>query len=98
LSKPSGPACSGAAERRSGRRLETPGWAWRYSIRPGVNSAREAAHVGESGPAQNLHRFCNDLATGIEFLHALRQLGQRNQLSADVGDLVFVFLADVEQG
>ena len=50
------------------------------------------------GMALRLHRRCNDLATGIEFLHALRQLGQRNQLSADVGDLVFVFLADVEQG
>src|SRR5271170_5865608 len=38
----------------------------------------------------------DDLATGIEFVHAVRQISQRNQVSIDVADLVFMRLAHVE--
>ncbi len=38
----------------------------------------------------------DDLAAGVEFVHALGQIVQRNQMSAEVADLVFVRLAHVE--
>src|SRR5208283_799831 len=77
-----------------------------HPIRPGVNATGEAAHVGEPSLAENLHCLCtarshlaqrDDLATGIKFPHARRQLVQGNQLPADVGDLEFVFVADIKQ-
>ena len=55
---------------------------------------------------QEVYRLCaagagsamdDDLSAGIQFIHALRQIVQRNQIAAEVADLVFVRLAHVER-
>ena len=38
----------------------------------------------------------HDLAARVEFVHPLRQIVQRNQVSANIADLVFVRLAHIE--
>jgi len=38
----------------------------------------------------------HDLAAGIELMHALGQIAKRNQVSADVANLVFMRFAHVE--
>ena len=38
----------------------------------------------------------DDFAAGVEFVHALGQITQRDKVSADVADLVFVRLANVQ--
>src|ERR1700691_5755259 len=76
------------------------------TIRPGVDAAAQIAHFPESILLQQfdcLHAARTHLADGNDFLasvklvEALRQLRQRNQMSANVGDLVFVLVAHIEQ-
>src|SRR5207245_5363289 len=38
----------------------------------------------------------DDLTAGIEFVDALRQIAQRNQMAANVADLIFVWLAHIQ--
>ena len=38
----------------------------------------------------------DDLARAVEFVHAARKLAERNQMAADIADLIFVRLANVE--
>ena len=38
----------------------------------------------------------DNLAAGVEFMHAFRQIAQRDQMPFDVTDLIFVQLAHVE--
>ena len=38
----------------------------------------------------------HDFFAGVEFVYAVRQITQRNQMSAEIADLIFVRLADVE--
>src|ERR1700687_598201 len=72
------------------------------AIRPCQNSAGELVHFFESGLAQKL--YClgtahagpavrHNFLAGIQFIDALGQIAQRDQMSADIADLVFVRLA-----
>ncbi len=50
----------------------------------GFGAARARAAVGD------------DLAAGVEFVHSFGQIAQGDQVAVDVADLVFVWLAHVE--
>src|SRR5260370_23731673 len=76
-----------------------------HALGPGINSASKVVHFRESGLAQELHRLrapaahfamSYDLAAGIQFVHATRQIVQRNKGSAEIADLVFIRLAPIE--
>src|SRR5580700_4589518 len=69
-----------------------------HALRPGSYPAREIVHLGETRLLQERDCFRaapahlamhNDFAARIQFMHATRQVVQRNQMSADVADLVF---------
>ena len=62
-------------------------------------------HLLESRLAQEVHRLGaahagpamgDDLFAGIEFVHPIRQFAERNQMSADVADVILVRLANIE--
>src|SRR6516162_263681 len=75
-------------------------------FRPGVNAACPVVHFGEAGLPQEIDRLGaasahlavdNDFAAGGEFVDALGQIIQRNEVAVEVADLVLVWFADVEQ-
>src|SRR5271166_3561975 len=75
------------------------------ALGPSVDAAYQVVHVGEAllleevdglGAAAAHLAVDNDLARSIEFADALRQVFQRDEMSAEVADLVFVRIADVE--
>src|SRR5438270_9017714 len=75
------------------------------AISPGQNSARQVMHFLESRLAQEVHglgaayagaAMGDDLFAGIELVHAIRQFAQRNQVAADVADVILVRLANIE--
>ena len=62
-------------------------------------------HFTESGLPQEVHRLraaragaavSDDLAAGVEFINAFRKITQWDQVSANVADLIFVRLANVQ--
>ena len=74
-------------------------------VRPGQNPASQVVDFLESGLLQEIHglgaahagaAMRHDLFAGIQFADPLRKIAQRNQVSVDVADLIFVRLADVE--
>src|SRR3954465_4214830 len=74
-------------------------------LRPGGDAAGEVAYFFEPGLAEEIHGFRaaashlavgNDLTRGIKFADALRKIAERDEISAEIGDLIFVGLADVE--
>src|SRR5690242_20604015 len=76
-----------------------------HFIGPREDSALHVDHFAETGFAQKVHglgralaaaAMRDDFARGIEFVHAPRQFAQRNQMSFQVADLVFVRLAHIE--
>src|SRR5690242_15088330 len=38
----------------------------------------------------------DDLTTRIQFIHAFRQIAERNQVSIEIADLIFMRLANIE--
>src|SRR5215469_14388023 len=81
-------------------------WDFRvHAIRPRRDSASEVVDLGESGLLQKRDGLGtaaahlavdDDFAAGVEFVHALRQIVERDQVSADIANLIFVRLADIE--
>src|SRR5258706_13813072 len=76
-----------------------------HSLRPSRNPARQILHLREPSLPQELDRLraapahlaVNDnLSARIQFLYRVGQIVQRNQMSADVADLIFVRLAHIE--
>ncbi len=64
-----------------------------HAVGPGCNPSSKVVHFSESGLLQEGDGFRaasahfavdNDLAAGIQFAHTLRQIVQRNEISADV--------------
>src|SRR3954463_3548339 len=75
------------------------------TVSPGQNSARQIVHFLESRLAQEIHRLgaahagaamSDDFLAGIELVHTIRQFAERNQMSADVADVILVRLAHIE--
>src|SRR5580704_6153020 len=75
------------------------------AIRPCRDSSGKIVHFAKAGLLQERDGFRataahlamhDDLAARIEFVHALRQIVQRNQISADIADLILVRFAHVE--
>src|SRR6201997_2573585 len=73
-----------------------------HSIRPGRNASGQVADFLESGLLQEGYCFRaasphfavdDDIPTGIELVHTLRQIVQGHQISPNVADLIFVRLA-----
>ena len=76
-----------------------------HSVSPGQNSAGKIVDFLESRLLQEIYRLGaaharaavgHNFAAGIEFMHPLGQIAQRNQIAVDVADLIFVGLADIE--
>src|SRR6202451_3180860 len=76
-----------------------------HAICPRRDSSREVVYLGESrllkerygfGAAAAHFAVGDDLAAGVEFAHPLRQIVERDQMSVEVADLVFVRLAHAE--
>src|SRR5512132_3490650 len=74
-------------------------------VRPGENPSGEIADVLEAGLPKEFDGGCaataslavdDDLAVVIQLVYALRQIAEWDEVSADVGDLIFVRLANVE--
>src|ERR1035438_3016305 len=74
-------------------------------IGPSQNAARQVGGTAESRLAQKLYCLSAatthlamhyDLAAGIQLTNPFGQVVQRDQMSADVADLVFVGLANIE--
>src|SRR5580658_912351 len=76
-----------------------------HALRPRRNPARQIVNFGEAGLLQE--SYClgaaaahlavdYDFAAGIQFVNAIGQVVQRNQMSANVADLIFVRLTHVE--
>src|SRR6266849_6030165 len=74
-------------------------------VRPSQNAALQVPNLAEPGLAQEIDGLCraltaaamrDDLARAIELVHAPRQIPQRNQMAAQVTNLVFMRLAHVE--
>src|SRR5580704_2976175 len=75
------------------------------AIRPGQDATCEVVHFRESclleegycfGATHARATMGNDLAAGIEFVYALRQIAQRDQVPVDMADLIFMRLTHVE--
>src|SRR5580692_4961193 len=75
------------------------------AICPGQYSASQIVHLLEACLLEEGHCFGathagaavgHDLAAGIEFVHALGQIAQRDQVPVDVADLILMRLAHVE--
>ena len=75
------------------------------SIGPGENSARQVVDSLESSLAQEVHglgatnttaAMGHNFLAGVEFVYAVGEIAQWNQVPAEIADLVFVRLADVE--
>src|SRR3954454_22445650 len=71
------------------------------AISPGQNSARQVVDLLESRLAQEIHRLgatharpamSDDFLAGIKLVHPIRQFAERNQMSADVADVILVRL------
>src|SRR5229473_5781054 len=81
-------------------------WHFRiYAVGPGQDPAGQVVNFLESGLAEEVHRFGaahagaamgHDLLAGVQFVHPFGQVAERNQMSADVADLIFVRLAHIE--
>src|SRR5580658_1180395 len=76
-----------------------------HFIGPGENTTFQARYLSEARASEEFHglrrtlsalAMRDDLARAVEFMHALRQLAQRDQMSVDVADLIFVRLAHVK--
>src|SRR6266849_8163206 len=76
-----------------------------HFIRPGEDAALEVPDLAEAGLAQELDGLGralsaaavrDDFARAVELVRASRQLSQRDQMAAEVADLILVRLADVE--
>src|ERR1700729_4579329 len=76
-----------------------------HAIRPCRDSSGKIVHFAKAGLLQEGDGFRataahlamhDDLAARVELIHALRQIVQRNQISADIADLIFMWLAHVE--
>ena len=71
-----------------------------------MNPAGQIAHPLESLLLQQFNRFdaarshlaqSHNLLPGAELIQTLQQLRQRDEVPADIGDLVFVLIAHIEQ-
>src|SRR5581483_6517097 len=71
----------------------------------GQHAAGEIFHLLEAGLAQEVHRLGaahagaavgDDLAAGVEFMHALGKIAQRDEVASQVADLVLVRLAHIQ--
>src|SRR3954452_18363000 len=76
-----------------------------HPVRPSRDPARQVVHLAESCLLQEGHRLgtasahlaVHDyLAAGVQFIYALRQIIQGDQIATDVADLVLVRLAHIE--
>src|SRR5207247_6044154 len=74
-------------------------------VRPGQNPSGEVVDFFESRLAQEIYRFGAAYAAaavghyflaGVELVYAIGEIAQWNQVPAEIADLVFVRLADVE--
>ncbi len=74
-------------------------------VRPGQNPSRQVVDFLESSLAQEIYGLRaadaaaavgHDFFAGVQLVHAVGEIAERNQVSADVADLVFVGLAHVE--
>src|SRR5437660_12860428 len=74
-------------------------------LRPSRNPASQITNFGEADLLQECHGFRaasahlamgDDFAARVEFAHALWQIAERNEISIQVADLVFVRFAHVE--
>ena len=76
-----------------------------HFVRPGENATLQVPYLAEAGLAQELDGFRralaaaavrHDFARAVEFADAPRKLAERNQMAAEIADLIFVRLAHVE--
>src|SRR5258708_33374921 len=75
-----------------------------HPLGPGVDSAGKVVHLLKASLLQELDGFCatpahfamdDDFPARIQFVHAPGQIVQRNQMSAEVADLIFVGLSHI---
>src|SRR5438876_8141461 len=78
---------------------------WIDLIGPGQNAAGEVVNLAEPGLLQEIDSFSgafaaaamrHDFARRVEFVHAARQLAERNQFTLEIANLVFVRLAHIQ--
>src|SRR5580693_3175799 len=76
-----------------------------YLVRPCEDAALQVEDLAETRFTQKVHRLGRTLAAaamrddfprGIQLVHAARQLAERNQMSMQIADLVFVRLAHIQ--
>src|SRR5512146_943100 len=74
-------------------------------LRPSENSARKVFYPSETGFLEEIDGLCaayatfavsDDFAARVEFVDTLGQIAERDQVAAEVADLVFMRLADIE--
>jgi len=72
---------------------------------PGEDTAAKIRNLAETGLAEEVDGLRgtlaalavrNDFARGIEFMNAARELAERDQVSVQIADLIFVGLADIQ--
>ena len=101
-----GPAGAGGDARRS---IIIKGLIFRHcrinQVRPGQDPSGQIVDLLESSLPQEVYGFRaadsaaavgHDFFAGVEFVHAVGEIAERDEVSPDVADLVFVGLAHVE--
>src|SRR5579883_465795 len=73
--------------------------------RPRQDSPAQIMNFAEARLAEEVHRFCralaaaamrHDLVRGIQFVHPPRQFTERNQMTIEIANLVFMRLAHIQ--
>src|SRR5579864_7452477 len=81
------------------------GHLWIYAICPGQNPAGEIMHLLETRLLQEGHglrtahagaAMGNDFPAGIQLMHPIRQITQRDQMPVNIANLILVRLTHVE--
>ena len=74
-------------------------------LRPSENSARKVFYPSETGFLEEIDGLCaayatfavsDDFAARVEFVDTLGQIAERDQVAANIADLVLVRLTDVK--